>query len=276
MNPKSALVLYLPVFHQGYFQLLKKYNDHEVYILGEELIEELMPLHTEIRALKPTEVKKMVDTLNFPKVEILGHENMTELTEKKLILPNEEISKKLAEKYLADALVEFENIFLRWDERSVYSKTDVNCDRVSTDAFDREMIAKAGEKCADSSCWWRQVGAVLVKDGKIVFNENNQHVPYQQMNYINGDPRDFIQAGKDTDIASALHSEQLVITKAAKDGVSLNGADIYVTVYPCPVCAKLIAYSGIKRVFFSSGHASLDGETVLKANGVELIKVEAK
>lgn len=272
----KALVLYLPVFHQGYFDFLNKYKDHELYILGEELIEEFMPLHTEIRALKPAEAKKMVDTIGFPKVEILTPEITRDLKERKIVLPNEEISKKFAEKYLLNSLIEFENIFLRWDERSVYSKSDVNYDRISTDKFDREMIARAGEKCADSSCWWRQVGAVLVKDGKIVFNENNQHVPYQQMNYINGDPRDFIQAGKDTDIASALHSEQLVITKAAKDGVSLNGADLYVTVYPCPICAKLIAYSGIKRVFFSSGHASLDGETVLKANGVELIKVEAK
>jgi len=54
----------------------------------------------------------------------------------------------------------------------------------------------------------------------------------------------------------------------------LSGADFYVTVFPCPDCTKLIAFSGVKRLFFKGGHASLDGVDILKAKGVEIIKVE--
>ena len=49
---------------------------------------------------------------------------------------------------------------------------------------------------------------------------------------------------------------------------------MYVTVFPCPPCAKLIAYSGIKRLYCGGGYAVLDGEEVLKSNGVEIYFVE--
>ena len=49
---------------------------------------------------------------------------------------------------------------------------------------------------------------------------------------------------------------------------------MYVTTFPCPTCAKLIAYSGIKKLYAGGGYAVLDGELVLKAKGVKIIFVE--
>ena len=48
----------------------------------------------------------------------------------------------------------------------------------------------------------------------------------------------------------AIHSEVDAIGKAAKCGVSTEGATIYVTRYPCEACARLIITAGIKRVVF--------------------------
>ncbi len=71
-----------------------------------------------------------------------------------------------------------------------------------------------------------------------------------------------------------MHSEAGAIAEAARKGISLEGADLYVTTFPCPPCGKLIAYSGIKRVFYKNGYGVLDSERILKDKGVEIIKVE--
>ena len=47
-----------------------------------------------------------------------------------------------------------------------------------------------------------------------------------------------------------------------------------VTDFPCPPCAKLVAYSGIKKLFYLKGYAMLDGERILKDAGVEIIKIK--
>ncbi len=48
---------------------------------------------------------------------------------------------------------------------------------------------------------------------------------------------------------------------------------MYVTDFPCPPCAKLIAAAGVERVYFRDGYAVLDGEDVLREAGVELLRV---
>ena len=47
-----------------------------------------------------------------------------------------------------------------------------------------------------------------------------------------------------------LHAEQNAIVEAAKNGIALNDSILYTTVEPCDYCRKLIAQSGIKKVFY--------------------------
>jgi dCMP deaminase len=51
---------------------------------------------------------------------------------------------------------------------------------------------------------------------------------------------------------------------------------MYVTDFPCPPCAKLIAAAGVKRLYFREGYAVLDGESVLEAAGVEVRQVRVQ
>ena len=64
----------------------------------------------------------------------------------------------------------------------------------------------------------------------------------------------------------------MAIAKAAQMGVSLEGSTIYVTTFPCPVCAKLIVYSGIERVVFSEGYAILDAQDILNSYSITIQK----
>jgi len=273
---QKAIVLYVPVIHQGYLGFFERHSDVDtIYIMGNDLISELMPLHKEIRALAPEQIREMLIALGVSKnIEILTKENIDELDSKEIITASESISKKLIETYFPNNNVDFDTIFLRWDEANVFSGTSVKYDRISEDPRDIELINQAASIKDRSSCWWRQLGALAVRDGKELLHCENNHVPSEHINYINGDPRDHVKAGTNSEIATTLHAEQKIIVEAARRGIALEGADLYLTVFPCPMCAKLIAYSGIKRVFFSSGHASLDGESVMRAKGVEMIFVK--
>lgn len=272
-----VILLYVPVLHQGYVEFFKRHRTEatEVWLPSPKLVEELMPLHQEIRALDPY---LMVTVLRGASLVsgawIVTDQVLEELSGRRIITANEDISRKMVELIPNPGPVEYDTVFLRWDESSVAKTEPAGYDRISEDPFDRRMMDVAEQQAEKSSDWWRHVGAVLVKDGTIVTQVENRHVPSQQTQYVNGDPRDFIEAGTRSEVNTTLHGEQAVITWAARSGVALEGTSLYVTVFPCPMCAKQVAYSGIKKVYFASGHASLDGASILHQNGVELVLVK--
>lgn len=274
---KQILILYIPVLHEGYLKLFRSQQNSAdaLYILDEEFTEELNPFGKEIRAIKSEVMQKLITSLDFfPVVRVLSRSSFPEISGAKIITADEEISRCFIEKYLPDAPVVFEKIFLRWDQKKVKAAESVNYSRVSTDPFDREMIARAAQEADKSSDWWRHVGAVVVKNGKLLFESHNKHVPSEHMPYAVGDPRDVIESGTMNLLYSSIHAEQEAIARAARDGISLAGTSIYMNFFPCPLCAKLIAYAGIKKCFFKTGSTWLDAESILKAHDVEVILVK--
>lgn len=276
MSKKSYLLLYIPVFHAGYLKLFEECRKRVdgLYILGDRFIKEFTTLHQEIAALNPSHIKIIIENLGlFKRVSVLTKQSLDELHSATLISADEDISRRFVETYLPHEKVTYKNIFLRWEERSVAAHTPLSVP-ISTNAFDRRIMRRAIREADKSSDWWRHVGAVIVRDGKVILEGHNHHVPSEHMPYVFGDPRDYIEAGILSHFSSALHAEQDIIVKAARDGVTLKGTSIYVNVFPCPLCAKLVAYSGIKKCFFASGSASLDGGNILNTNGVELVRVQ--
>jgi dCMP deaminase len=65
-----------------------------------------------------------------------------------------------------------------------------------------------------------------------------------------------------------LHAEENAITRAAKSGISLDGATMYITLSPCSGCSKLIAASGIKRVVYKDRYSDTSGLRLLQEVGV--------
>lgn len=274
---KRILILYVPVLHAGYIRLFERCKDSvgALFILGPALISELSRFHTEIRALDPETVKVLVQSLGlFGKVAVLEKNHLAELRGKEIITADEEVCREFIAKYLPDEKTDYLPIFLRWDEKNIKSDVTVSYDRISEDPFDRNMIARAIDEAEKSSDWWRHVGAVAVKEGKIIFENHNHHVPSDHMPYANGDPRDAVKPGTLNLVYTSLHAEQTIVAGAAEKGISLADASMYLNIFPCPLCAKLMAYAGIRKCFFRSGSAWLDAESILKANGVEIILVK--
>jgi dCMP deaminase len=165
---------------------------------------------------------------------------------------------------------------LRWDRHNSFAGQPGAADQeISEKEFDKKMCGLAEEEAQKSSDWWRRIGAVLVKDSKIVLVNHNRHTPSEHMPYAVGDPRNAYNKGVAVELGTSIHSEAGIIAEAASKGISLEGASLYVSTFPCPPCAKLIAYSGIKNLYYTSGYGVLDGENVLKARGVKIIFVKS-
>lgn len=271
---KTFLVLYLPVIHQGYLTLFEKHSKKVdgLLILGETLVNECKFLEREIRAVNPAMAKKLADATGFfRKVEVLESSSVGTLAGCRIITAQEGITRRFAEKYLKANQVVFDSSFLRWDETSVVSRTDIKYERESKYPFDLEMMRLAADESKKSPDWWRQVGAVAVRDKKVIAIAFNKDPVSEYRPYALGNIRDFVRAGQKSELTPTVHAEKVLVARN-----NLHGADIYVTVFPCVDCAGVLAEAGIKRCFFASGSAYLGAERILQANEVELIFVNLK
>ena len=146
------------------------------------------------------------------------------------------------------------------------------------------------EPVADqSTCCRLQVGAVLVKDNRVIsmgFNgtptgqrhcEENFRTVYEAhyrdkfptyMDFVAS--RTFYDLHGKWSIENELHAEQNAISFAAKNGIATLGASVYVTWSPCVHCAKIIVSAGIKKVFYKKQYdRSQEGIYFLSRNGIE-------
>lgn len=279
MASKPVVIAYVPVLHAGYktfFERQARTADN-LYVLGSRQIKEIDHLRKEIRALSPQSIVSALKQWNiFKNVEVLNAKTLLTIRKSKspVVMPKEDVSREFAEKHLTNNKISYSPVFLRWDRDNSRREKQVREDaRISKKAFDQKMMAaaqKSGEKTSD---WWRQVGAVLIKNGAILIASSNQHRPSPHVPWAEGDPRNSFTQGDHLDLSTSQHAESSIVSMAAKKGMALEGADLYVTDFPCPPCAKLIAYSGIKRCFFERGYAVLDGQRILKQNGVKIIRV---
>lgn len=275
----KIIIAYIPVLHEGYYKLFKNHPDAStLYIFGDDVIHEFAHLDRDIRRISPSLVKEAIKAWNiFDTVEILTLEKIKEIAKDKtpLVVSDDDLTQELISKYFSKNPVEKDTIFLRWDKKTSINPEKVHSDlTVSKKDFDKKMIALAKEEGSKSKDWWRRIGAVAIKNGKIIHKIHNKYVPSDHIAYDEGDPRSNFKSGVHLESSLAFHSEAALVAWAAKEGVSLKGADVYVDTFPCPPCAKQLAYSGIRRLYYRNGYKVLDGERVLKSQGVEIIFVE--
>lgn len=273
----GVLVLDMPVIHRGYLDLLQRHADQgtlrTLYLVGEDVIDEL-GVPKEIRAVDPEMIRDLLRGLYLPfNIEILHLDQMGNLPQTGLFTARDEVSRRIRDKYFADAKLTEENVFLRWDTSNTTVDRPGGFERETNDQFHVDMIKRTRELADLSSDWWRQVGVVIVRDGQILVEAYNKGFPTENAPYVDGNPRDHIQAGTLGFLSGTLHGEQAAIAKASRQQSGTQGADLYLNSYPCHACASMMGEAGIARVFFSGGNAYLNVEETLKAAGIESIFV---
>jgi len=273
---KKSLLLHIPVLHAGYLRLFEKYNSQikKIYIIDEDLSSKLSEFK-EIRAVSSKDIVKMIKSLGYSfTIKLITDKNLESLKDEELIVSNDPVTLGFIKKYFPNKKYDLDEVYLRWNEGNVASPNPPHYDSETSSKFDVKMMEKAEKVGGESTDWWRRVGTVVVKNKKVLMTSFNAHFPENDTQYKEGDPRDFIKAGQLGFLASSAHSEQMAIAKAAKIGKSLKGADMYVSTYPCPTCAKLMATAGIKKCFFRGGNSYLDVEKVFKSTGLKAILVK--
>lgn len=126
-----------------------------------------------------------------------------------------------------------------------------------------------------STCLRRQVGALIVKDKRILATGyNGAPVGCIHCSEI-GCLREKlnIPSGQRHELCRAIHAEQNAIVQAAYSGTSVNGATLYVTNQPCVLCAKLAINAGIARIVFNGEYPDELAVTLLEEAGLEVVKV---
>ena len=114
----------------------------------------------------------------------------------------------------------------------------------------------------NSYCVRRQVGALMVKDQRIISDG------------YNGTPSGFENVCEDENNVSkpyVLHAEANAISKVARSHNSSDGATLYVTASPCIECAKLIIQAGVRRVVYGELYRLTDGIDLLRRAGIEVL-----
>lgn len=131
--------------------------------------------------------------------------------------------------------------------------------------LDQRYLRMARIWAENSYCQRRQVGALVVKDQRIISDG------------YNGTPSGFENQCEDEQGVThpyVLHAEANAITKLARSSNNSDGATLYVTASPCIECAKLIIQAGIKRVVYGEKYRLDDGLNLLKKANIKVEYLE--
>lgn len=274
---RTDIVSYIPAIHQGYVDFIER-NPGRVHLLGQDFVAEQPRLERDIRALRVEHVKLALGSLGVAdSVEVLTKQNLPDLVAQAgdILMPDEDANRRFAEVHLSASSVRYESAFLRWDWQASTKKEMVVPDVViSQNELDQQLMQLASQQTEKSPDWWRQVGGIMVMDGLVVARAHNEQYPPSDYNLNTfGDPRSNFDAGEKIELSKVLHTEAKMIADAANQGHSTKDAELYVTTFPCPNCARLIAASGMSKVYFSEGYSLLDAQDVLNSAGVQIVQV---
>jgi dCMP deaminase len=110
--------------------------------------------------------------------------------------------------------------------------------------WDEYFMAIARQVATRSTCDRKHVGAVIVRDRMILttgYNGSVRGLPHCD------DVGHLMEEGH---CVRTTHAEANALVQAARNGVGVEGAGIYVTASPCFGCFKLIANAGLSRIVF--------------------------
>ena len=123
-----------------------------------------------------------------------------------------------------------------------------------------------------STCLRRQVGAILVKDKRILASGYNgapsglRHC--EEVGCLRMDSS--IPSGERHELCRGLHAEQNLILQAAYHGISIKDAILYCTNKPCVICTKMIINAGIAKIYYEDGYDDPLSDQMLSEAGLEI------
>jgi dCMP deaminase len=156
--------------------------------------------------------------------------------------------------------------------KALNSKIESENDRPSWDEYFMDIVGLVSKR---STCLRRKVGAVLVRDKRILATGYNG--PPMGVSHCSevGCLRDKLKipSGERHELCRGLHAEQNAIIQAALHGVTTKNATMYCTNHPCIICSKMIINSGINKIVYREGYSDQLAKEMLKEAGIEAKKI---
>ncbi|MCM8776654.1 MAG: cytidine/deoxycytidylate deaminase family protein [Candidatus Omnitrophica bacterium] len=144
--------------------------------------------------------------------------------------------------------------------------------------WDEYFIRIAELVSSRSTCIRRHVGAVLVKEKRILatgYNGAPSGISHcEEVGCIREKLK--IPSGERHELCRGLHAEQNAIIQAAYHGVSIKGSILYIICHPCSVCAKMIINAGIGEIVIKSGYPDRMAGELLSEAGVKVRVISQK
>ncbi len=145
-------------------------------------------------------------------------------------------------------------------------------------SWDRYFMMIAEDVSTRATCIRRRVGAVIVKNKRILSTGYNG--PPSGISHCDSEKclrtKFNVPSGERHELCRGLHAEQNAIIQAAQYGVSISDAQIYVTHQPCSICTKMLINSGIKKFTYRSPYDDELAAEMVKEAGVEIIILNEK
>jgi dCMP deaminase len=142
-------------------------------------------------------------------------------------------------------------------------------------SWNEYFIKIAAQVAERSTCLRRQVGAILVKDKRILATGYNgapsglRHCA--EVGCLREERK--VDSGEKHELCRGLHAEQNAIIQAALHGIQIAGSAMYCTHQPCVLCAKMVINGGIKEFIYTEGYPDPLAEEILSEAKVRLIRI---
>jgi dCMP deaminase len=142
--------------------------------------------------------------------------------------------------------------------------------------WDRYFLDIANVISGRSTCLRRQVGALVVKDKRILTTGYNGAPRGLAHCSETGCLRDEAGAASGTthELCRGLHAEQNAILQAALHGVSIDGGVMYSTHQPCVLCTKMVINAGLGAIYYLEPYEDPLAQRLLEEAGVVAQKME--
>jgi len=133
--------------------------------------------------------------------------------------------------------------------------------------WDQYFMNIAKEVATRSTCDRKHVGAVIIRDKTILSTGYNGS--------IRGMPHcdDVGHLMEDGHCVATIHAETNAILQAAKNGVRVEGGELFITASPCWSCFKMLANTGVKKIYYGEFYRDERSFDIAKKLGMELIHI---
>lgn len=133
-----------------------------------------------------------------------------------------------------------------------------NRERITRNQLFAGMVKLVSQR---STCPKKQVGSVLIKDGRVIAISYNGVLPGE-------DP--MVGYNEETGETATVHAEANLIAFCAKNGISTDECELWVTMTPCVKCAELIIQAGIQRVVCLEAYRDPKGAEKLVNHAIQV------